>query len=363
MSSNWDVIVVGGGIWGLACAYACAKRGQSVAVFEAGKIGCGASGGIVGALAPHVPESWSKVKQFQYEALSSAEEYWADVDAISGMSSGYGRIGRVMPITTARDRVLCEERAQNAKDIWQGKYHWNVLETHPLLPKHITPYGVAHDTLSGRVFPAKAVASLAQACLKTGVQIIEHQQVTEITDNQVHGPWGQAHANAIILAAGVEGFSLLDKHMGCSTGTGVKGQAALLACDLGTAPQLYANVVYVIPHMGGVTAIGSTAEKTWDDPFETDEKLDAVIDKARLIFPSLKDANVIQRWAGLRPKARRRHPMLGPVPQIKGVYCAMGAYTVGFGIAHKVGEVLADFAGGAAVDLPKNFTVDWQMAI
>ncbi len=43
--SKSDVIVVGGGIWGLACAYACAKRGQSVAVYEAGKVGPGVDGG------------------------------------------------------------------------------------------------------------------------------------------------------------------------------------------------------------------------------------------------------------------------------------------------------------------------------
>ena len=48
--SKWDVIVIGGGIWGLSCAYACAVRGQRVAIFEADKIGQGASGGVVGAM-------------------------------------------------------------------------------------------------------------------------------------------------------------------------------------------------------------------------------------------------------------------------------------------------------------------------
>jgi len=357
---KWDVIVIGGGIWGLSCAYACALRGQSVAVYEAGKIGQGASGGVVGAMSPNVPESWNAMKQFQFDALATAEVFWAEVDALSGQSSGYGRIGRLMPITTVRERELCKERAENTKTLWQGRYQWNVLDAHPLLPAHATPFGVSHDTLSARMFPSKAVASLVQACLHLGVEIIEYKPVTRLDSGFVSGDWGEARADAIILAGGVDGFSLLDTHMNCTAGTGVKGQAALLDCDLGKTPQLYADGVYIIPHESGVTAIGSTAEKTWDH-VEVDDKLEAVIAKARVIFPALNDAPVLQRWAGVRPKARRRYPMLGPVPSLNGVFSAMGAYTIGFGIAHAVGRVLADFAGGNTVDLPKNFTVNWHM--
>jgi glycine/D-amino acid oxidase-like deaminating enzyme len=358
--SKPDVIVVGGGIWGLACAYACAKRGQSVAIYEAGKVGQGASGGVVGAMSPNVPEGWNAMKQFQFEALSSAESFWAEVDALSGLPSGYGRIGRVMPIITERDRVLCEERAENANALWQGKYQWDVLETHPLIPARVASFGVTYDTLSARMFPTFAVASLAQACLQLGVAINENHPVTALESGIISGDWGQARADAIILAGGLDGFSLLEGHLGHSTGTGVKGQAALLDCDLGGAPQLYADGVYVIPHANGVAAVGSTTEKTWDH-LEVDETLETVIEKARSVFPALGNAPVLQRWAGVRPKARRRYPMLGPVPSLHGVYCAMGAFTIGFGIAHKVGEVLADFAGGGSYDLPKNFTVKWHM--
>ncbi len=358
--SDRDVIVVGGGIWGLSCAYACAKRGQSVAVYDAGKIGAGASGGVMGAMSPHAPEGWNAMKQFQFDALATAGDFWAGVDALSGLTSGYGRIGRIMPITTMRDRALSDERAMNVGRLWQGKYRWDVLQRHPLIPEHIAPYGVTHETLSARMFPARAVASLAQACLKLGVQIVENRPVAALQTGVVSGDWGQTRAGAIILAAGVGGFPLLDPHMGCATGTGVKGQAALLGCDLGNAPQLYADGVYIIPHASGVTAIGSTVEKIWEHT-GVDEKLEVVIAKACALFPRLKDAPVLQRWAGLRPKARRRYPMLGPVPGLNGVFSAMGAFTIGFGLAHKLGEVLADFAGGGIYDLPKNFTVKWHM--
>ncbi|KAB7614340.1 FAD-binding oxidoreductase [Amylibacter sp. SFDW26] len=361
MPKEWDVIVIGAGVWGLSCAYACAKRGQSVAVFEAGTVGQGASGGIVGAMAPHAPDSWNEKKQFQFEALDSAERFWAEVDVKSGLQSGYGRIGRIIPITTERDRELAEERREIAKTVFLGKYKWNVLESHPMLPSSTTPYGVVHDEITARIYPAKAVVSLAKACQNLGVEIIENRRVTGFDDHTVFGAWGEARADAIIIAGGTEGFALLDYHLGCNTGVGVKGQAALLDYDMGDVPQIYANGVYIIPHIGGVTTIGATSEKTWGQPFEIDDKLDVILDKAYDLMPALKEAHILQRWAGLRPKARRRHPMLGPIPEVKGVYSAMGAYTVGFGIAHKVGEVLADYAGGGSFDLPRNFTVDWQM--
>ena len=54
-----DVTVMGAGVFGLSVAYACAKRGALVRVVDPFGIGAGSSGGLVGALAPHVPENWN----------------------------------------------------------------------------------------------------------------------------------------------------------------------------------------------------------------------------------------------------------------------------------------------------------------
>ena len=51
-SDNFDAIVVGGGVIGLACAWRAAQRGLSVAVVERNRPGAGASGVAAGMLAP-----------------------------------------------------------------------------------------------------------------------------------------------------------------------------------------------------------------------------------------------------------------------------------------------------------------------
>jgi len=56
-----DVTVRGAGVFGLSVAYACAQRGAKVRVIDPRGVAAGASGGIVGALAPHVPENWNRM--------------------------------------------------------------------------------------------------------------------------------------------------------------------------------------------------------------------------------------------------------------------------------------------------------------
>lgn len=357
---KYDVIIVGAGIFGLSCAYACARRKLSVLVLDANKIGAGASGGIVGAMAPYTPDQWHPKKQYQLQALASAQKHWETVDKLSSMQSGYGRIGRICPIIDERTYDLAQLRHTEAKQNW-GEYRWDVIDSHPLVTRDAAPFGLIHDTLSARIYPSKACASLARACELLDVEFLENTRVTGFETGQVYGSWGSANADAIILAGGYEGFHLLDYHFGTQMGAGVKGQAALLDIDMGDAPQIYADGVYVVPHTDGTTTVGSTSENKWGQPFAIDHQLDDVVARARVICPTIQDAKIIQTWAGLRPKARRRDPMLGPIPDMAKVFAAMGGFKIGFGLAHKVGLTLADFVQGKPTELPKSFTVEHHL--
>ena len=83
-----DVTIMGAGVFGLTAALACADRGARVRVIEKRAPGAGSSGGIVGALAPHVPENWNPKKAMQFDALRMAEGYWADVASRGGVDPG-----------------------------------------------------------------------------------------------------------------------------------------------------------------------------------------------------------------------------------------------------------------------------------
>ncbi len=88
-----EVTVRGAGIFGLCCAWACLRRGARVRVIDPFGVAAGASGGVVGALAPHVPEQWNEKKAFQLDSLLMAPEWWQDIETVSGLSPGYARLG------------------------------------------------------------------------------------------------------------------------------------------------------------------------------------------------------------------------------------------------------------------------------
>ena len=347
-------IIIGAGIFGLSCAYHLAKAGIEVTVYDAAALGEGASGGIIGALLPHTPDEWNAKKQFQYESLRDGAAFWTKVDTISGKNSGYGRIGRIVPITTKRELQLAQNRVQSAPEYWEDAFDYTLSPTPSYLAKNIAPFGVIHETLSARLFPSHALDSLARACENLGVTFYLHHRIDAIDAHSISGAWGKAQADYIILAAGVGGFELLEQLINTKSGQGVKGQAALLQLSqTPKIPQIHADGIYIVPHSGGQIALGSTSEKIWQEAYKTDTQLDDLITQARKILPALRDATIIKRWARLRPKARKADPIIG---QITGVYVALGGFKIGIGIAPKVGQTMRDLILGRQVNLPKTFT-------
>lgn len=348
-----NLIIVGAGVWGLSCALACARRGWRVTVLERGRVADGASGGVVGALAPHVPENWNEKKQFQFEALDSAADYWAEVEAVAGLPTGFGRIGRLQPLASEAARERARARAEAARRHWHGRYTWEVVDA-------LGPFGAIFDSLSGRIAPAAATRALAGAARACGVEILEGVAVEALAADGVQTRESPRAADAVIVAAGVGGFALLAPHVPEVPGRAQKGQAAVLGADLGNRPQIFDRGLYIVPHADGTVAVGSTSEDSFEAPFATDDQLDALIARARATLPELADAPVLRRWAGLRPRARRGEPMLGAIPGLPRHFAALGAYKIGFGLAPRVGAVLADALEGRAT-LPESFTVAHHM--
>ncbi|WP_035250005.1 NAD(P)/FAD-dependent oxidoreductase [Actibacterium atlanticum] len=340
-----DITVMGAGAFGLSVAFACAQRGAKVRVVEKRRVGAGSSGGIVGALAPHTPERWNPKKAFQFESLIMAQEFWAQVRDTGGKSPGYARTGRLQPVADERALKLAQEREAQAAELWQGKATWAVRSSEELgdwAPP--SPTGlVIHDTLSARLHPAQACAALAAAITASGGEIVTGDTATE---------------GRVVWATGYEGLLQLSSDLGQTVGNGVKGQAVLLSFDQRDRPQLYADSLHFVPHADGTLAIGSTSEREFDLPDRTDMQCDDLLARAVNTVPALRDAPVIQRWAGVRPRAKSRAPMLGAWPGREGHFIANGGFKIGFGMAPKVAQVMADLVLEGRDEIPQEFRVE-----
>ncbi|CAN0595029.1 unnamed protein product, partial [Laminaria digitata] len=148
-----DVTVRGAGIFGLSVAWACVRRGARVRVVDPNGPGAGSSGGIVGALAPHVPENWNEKKAFQLDSLLMAGAYWAEVHDTGGVSAGYARTGRLQPLADDHAVALALDRAAGAATLWQGRAVWKVVAQDAaggFAPASPTDK-LIHDTLTARM--------------------------------------------------------------------------------------------------------------------------------------------------------------------------------------------------------------------
>lgn len=364
--SNPDCLIIGAGIFGLWAARHAIKRGESVLVVEKAHVGNGASGGFLGSLMPHEPVRWNEKKQMQFEALDCLSNCIAKLEEDTGFDCGYRRCGRIMPLRHEKMDFHVKERLEGMKTLWQGRYSlakYNQIDEDIIhdgklvgLPKgwvntEFAAYGATYDNFSARVNPRSYLEALA-AYVRAHAAINEGVEVSAIDAKNCKANLADGtsiSAGRIIVANGYQAYDLLsqiDARYKTQTilGQGVKGQAVLVEYNHNdTLPIVYDDGVYIVPHAGNRVAIGSTSNKIWSGEKEFDENDMSFYQRGITAVPALKDAPIIEKWAGVRPRNVIPEPLTGKVlsASISGrlddyetIYAAIGGFKIGMGIAH-----------------------------
>lgn len=362
---------------GLWAAVQAERQGIDTILIDSGCLGQGASGGLLGALMPHMPDKWSEKKQFQFDALLSLEDEIRRLEYATGLQAGYRRSGRLIPLPKAHLRPIAERHCADAETHWiagERRFHWHVLDaalSADWPAPEFAEAGLVHDTLAARVSP-RGFGGVLSAYLKAArhVRVIEGAEVARIDSSAAVAVLSNNTSIAFghcIIAAGHRSFSLLEAlgdPLPKRLGQPVKGQAALLKAEIDPGlPLLYLDGLYIVPHDGGHVAIGSTSENRFDDPQVTDGQLEDLIERARLLAPCLAQAAVVERWAGLRPKAIDRDPMVGAHPDHANVIALTGGFKVSFGMAHRLAEAAISAACGGVLGLPSSFSLENHLAV
>ncbi len=334
-----DVLVIGAGVFGLWVARACLDEGLRVAVIEAGPApGAGASGGPVGALAPHRPGRASPLRTLQLDALDALPGEIAMLEDETGRATGYARRGRLAPLATEADRIRALTETAAAPNAWGGRGRAWLLEPAAAaeagLDPAACPSGAFADDLTAQIVPTAYLAALA-AAVGARAPIDWGTVCHRVAPGQADCADGIRSAGAIVVAAGAATGPLLGFPV-----RGVKGQAATLDAHLPAGPLITAPGLYVVAHAAGHVAVGSTSEPDWTEP-EPDRALDDVVERARALVPRLAGARVASRWAGLRPRAPRPQPLVGAVPGQPGLWLATGGFKIGLALAHQTARALA----------------------
>ncbi|MCW8283605.1 MULTISPECIES: NAD(P)/FAD-dependent oxidoreductase [Agrobacterium] len=378
LPASLPLLIVGGGIMGLWAAVKAERLGIETLLVEADHPGGGASGGLLGALMPHMPDRWSDKKQFQFDALVALEKEIAGLEAETGLSAGYRRSGRIIPLPKPHLRPIAERHERDAQENWvsgERRFHWHVGDS-PAVAGWVDDAagaaGFVFDTLAARVAPRAMIALLSAFLGKARhVRLIKGCRVLSLdaeTGRAALSSGDEVVFGHAVIANGHRSFPLIRDALGLDTGLvlgqPVKGQAALLDAAVDPAmPVVFLNGLYIVPHEDGTVAIGSTSEDCFSDPFDTDEKLEKLLADAAAIVPCLGGAPVLERWAGLRPKAAGRDPMVGTVAGHPKLVALTGGFKVSFGLAHSLADTALQAVCGKAPDVPRSFELQEHVNI
>jgi len=372
---NPDVVIIGAGVVGLWCARKAMQSGLSVVVIDKRQIGQGASGGILGALMPHRPVNWTETQAFQLDALLSLETEVARLEAETGLSCGYNRCGRIMPINSEAFLAEHEQWQAGSRQRWPaasasgGQIFWDIIHGvprpgWPLLKSAFVAYSL--DTMSARINPRGLLTTLAYAVQHEAV-IVENCWVESISEGGrvLLANGTSVSPGRVIVAAGHGSFGLLRPALKCQLGWGVKGQAIMLrptSNSFDNKPIVYGGGIYVISHGDGLVAVGSTSTRTYKDESVDELVSHQLMQRACELCPELAGATIVEQWAGIRPRAAGRDPVVGRLPNAPNIIVASGGFRITLGIAHKMADAALALVRDMPCELPRSFAVEQHVA-
>lgn len=370
MKHSADVLVVGGGIIGLSCAWRLREAGLSVQVLEKGVCGQEASWAGAGILSPCSWHRTDELARIHMDSIFSYHEFVAALESISDIDTEYRRCGELKPILddNRMKMALKEVRTVADRQTPEGQPIAELLsvdEVRTLEPQLAKPMLAAeHIRLTARIRNNRLVAALKQACERLGVLIREHCAVQGLlTDGervtQVRTAVGDFSADQFLMCAGAWSSQLDQRLQRVMPVHPVRGQIVLLHCEhLPIDRIIYQDEAhfYMVPRDDGHLLIGSTEEH--DAGFDKRNTAAAVQRLCALALeyvPALSQAAVVGSWAGLRPGTPDRRPFMGSVPGLENLIAATGHFRTGLTCAPVIAQLITDLVrtGSCALTLKK----------
>jgi glycine oxidase len=375
-----DVVILGGGVAGLAVARALGQKGLSVTLFERGETGAGASSAAAGMLAPQA-EADTRDEFFDF-LCASRELYPAFASALleeSGIDVELERTGTLYLAFTDRDVEEVERRYE-----WQERAGLAVERLSGAEARCVEPAVSERVRLALR-FPRDwqvenrlLVRALALSAERFGVRVLNGTEVLGVRVERgrasgVRTSRGAFGAGAVVLAAGAWSSRVPLLHETTDAGgvdewlegaaehppvEPVRGQmlcfrreawretaagAALLVRHV-----VYSPRGYIVPRRDGRLLAGSTTEHAGFDCSVTPAGRRAVETHALEISPEVGGLTLADSWAGLRPRATDERPLLGESDEVRGLFYATGHYRNGILLAPATGELMAALVEGRA---------------
>ena len=364
MSQRSDVVIVGGGVIGLACAWRAAQRGLDVTVLEREQPGAGASRAAAGMLAPLTEAQFGEqsLVRLNLAAAAAYPDFVRELEGASGIRVGYRRCGALY---LALDRDDVEELKR--LEAFQRSLG---LEVEWLLPRRCRELEPGLSTAcagglwaatDGEVDPRTLAQALATAAERAGATIHQGAEVARgLFDRDrlvgVETEYGTHYsAGAVVLAAGAwSGLaSWLPEHARPPIRP-VKGQVLRLRAPVEEPVcerLIRTPFVYVVPRADGRVVVGATTEERGFDTTVTAGGVHELLREAYRVLPDVAELEVEEALAGLRPGSPDNTPSIG-FGGVEGLVVATGHYRNGILLTPVTADAVVALLTGEEPPLP-----------
>jgi D-amino-acid dehydrogenase len=399
-----DVLVLGGGVIGLACALALLRENRSVTVLEAGTAGGGASHGNCGTITPSLlPLPAPGVIRQALRWMTAADSpllirprldlpflHWLLHFAVHCNETSFRTALAVKLPLLMRARELTEHwiaREQLQCEFAAGG-HLQVFRTEEALLRAIRAsswareFGLVTETLSGdeararepalnasvigalmnpgdaQLRPERYLAELARVVRAAGGTIAEQTPVTGFehasgTLRAVRTRQGDYRGRAVVWALGAWS-PLLARTLGLSLPIQPGKGYSMTFAHAGHAPRtplvLKERSVCVTAWQSGYR-LGSTMEFAGYDDSLNRRRLDALHRAAAEYLRAPPDAPALEEWAGWRPMSSDDLPLIGPAPGFDNLWLATGHGMLGITMGAVTGQLIAEMIAGRTASI------------
>ena len=346
MRQQWDAIVVGAGIVGLAIGRALASRGARIAIVDEHTATSGATQASAGILAPYIEAAGhDPLLQLTSRSLGLYSRFVAALEEESGIGVEYARRGTLEVALTPAVSARLQTMAESLAGVGVSAQWVTGSEAARLEPAIAEPLGALFIGSHGYVRVAQLAAALGAAAHERGAAVLEHRKVEHVSLESTESIGltigGEAHtAAAVVIAAGSWSGLVVPEGPPVKP---VRGQLLQLRWrGPAISRVLWSDDCYVVPWADGSVLVGATVEDAGFDQRTTVAGVRTLIEAASRLLPAAGDATLEAARAGLRPGTPDGLPFIGRSAAHPALFYATGHYRNGVLLAPLTAQLVAD---------------------
>ncbi len=361
---SFDVLIVGGGVIGLACAWRVAQGGARVAVVEGGEPGGGATRVAAGMLAPvgELTFGEPELLELTLAAARLYPEFVTELEAASGMSTGFEQLG-ALHVALDRDEAAQLRRVHDLQRSLELEAEWLPPRRCRDLEPGLTPsfHGGVFAAGEAAVDPRALTQALLAAVRAEGGEVLTGTEVRDaIFEGErlvgVRAGGEELRAETVVLASGAwSGAADWLPEEARPSVRPVKGQVLELHRRDGEPPArhiLASERVYLVPRRDGRLIVGATVEEMGFDTAVTAGGIHELLREAYRLLPDVAEMELLGAIAGLRPGTPDNLPLVGP-GAIDGLVLATGHFRNGILLAPLAAQTVADQFANAPTEVAR----------